>query len=208
MANLITLGRLILVLIIIALLEYASPDWQCLNIPLIIIAMLLDGLDGIVARKLHENSLFGALFDIATDRIIEIILWVALTKIGLVSIWIPIVFIIRGVLVDDLRKKYVLEGQAPFEVMRSRWGNFLVASRSMRFIYGSLKLFTFTWLLFLVPARVLWLDLYTRYFNTASLLTNALIYTTLACCLVRGAPIMLEEIFFKKKHEWWLSRRN
>ena len=71
MANIITLLRLLLVFVITALIEYASPLWQLLNVPLVMIIMSLDGVDGIVARACKETSLFGAVFDVAADRIMD-----------------------------------------------------------------------------------------------------------------------------------------
>ena len=84
---------------------------------------------------------------------LQIALWITLIKTGFVSIWVPIIFIVRGVLVDSLRKQH--ENIAPFSIMQTFWGRFLVASRMMRFFYGGLKFVTFTWLLFLVPIPTL-----------------------------------------------------
>ncbi len=82
MANLITLIRLILVFVIGAIALYASTSWQLLNVPLVVLNIILDGIDGIIARKRHETSTFGAVFDIAADRIIETTLWLILAELG------------------------------------------------------------------------------------------------------------------------------
>jgi CDP-diacylglycerol---glycerol-3-phosphate 3-phosphatidyltransferase len=198
MANLLTLIRLLLVIIIVALVEYAPPILQLLNVPLVIITMLLDVLDGIIARIRHETSLFGAVFDIAADRIIEITLWVSLIKSNLVPIWIPIIFIIRGTLVDSLRKKFSDEGKEPFSIMRTNLGQFLVVSRFMRSLYGALKLLTFSWLLFLLPAKNLWPDLWANNYFILQLVSNVLIYSTVLLCLLRGLPVIIEAIWLEK----------
>ena len=39
-----------------------------------------DGIDGYVARKLNQTSLFGATFDIAADRIIELTMWIVFCR--------------------------------------------------------------------------------------------------------------------------------
>ena len=80
-----------------------------------ILIFVSDGLDGYVARKRNETSLFGALFDIAGDRITELTLWIVATDTDLVPIWVPLVFIMRGVIVDTIRSSQTLaQGVAPF----------------------------------------------------------------------------------------------
>ena len=91
-----------------------SP-WSFASFFLIIFIFVSDGLDGYIARKRNETSLFGALFDIAGDRIVELTLWIVAADIDLVPIWVPLVFIIRGVIVDTIRSSNaVAEGMAPF----------------------------------------------------------------------------------------------
>ena len=198
MANFITLLRLLLLFLVIALVQYASPTWQLLTAPLSIVVMLLDVADGMIARARQETSLFGAVFDIATDRIIEISLWVVLLKSNFVSIWIPIIFVVRGVLVDALRKKYSDLGLEPFSIMRTVLGRFCVSSRSMRFLYGMFKLISFAWLLFLLPASVLWSNVYSANLPLISMVSYILIYSTLAICLIRGIPVILETILLQQ----------
>jgi CDP-diacylglycerol---glycerol-3-phosphate 3-phosphatidyltransferase len=192
MANLITLIRLLSVFVITALLLYAPPVWQLLNVPLVIIVMLLDGLDGIIARARSETSVFGAVFDIAADRIIEISLWITLTYVTLVSIWVPLIFLVRGVLVDALRKPHSNAGKTPFSIMRTKLGDFLVASRFMRFLYGAMKLITFAWLLFMLPFSSLWPDLWLENYTLVQVISYFLTYFTVFLCLARGLPVIVE----------------
>ena len=103
MANLITLSRLLLLLLVVVIAYQAPPLWQLLDVPLLIVVFVTDGLDGYVARKRNETSLFGAMFDIAGDRIVELTMWIVLADIDMVAIWVPLVFVIRGVVVDTIR---------------------------------------------------------------------------------------------------------
>src|SRR5690606_40605745 len=123
----------------------ASPEWQLLNAPLLLLIIALDGLDGYVARRRGEASAFGAIYDIAVDRVVENVLWLVLAHLGLVPIWVAIVFLTRGCIVDAVRYGKVASGHAVFS-MQSRIGAFLVASRFMRGLYGTLKAVTFGWL--------------------------------------------------------------
>src|SRR4029453_19029077 len=83
MANLITLSRLLLLFVVVAI-AYQPPTWlKLIDIPLLIFVFVTDGLDGYVARRRGEASQFGAMFDIAVDRIVELSLWVVFTHLDL-----------------------------------------------------------------------------------------------------------------------------
>jgi len=130
MANLVTLSRLLLLFVVVWLFYLPPTPWQLASFFLIILIFVSDGLDGYIARKRGETSLFGALFDIAGDRIVELTLWIVMADNALVPIWVPIDFIVRGVVVDTIRSSNaVAHGVEPFAVMRSRAGKFIVASQ-------------------------------------------------------------------------------
>src|SRR6478752_5082059 len=120
MANLVTLSRLLLLFIVVWLMYQQPTPWQFLSFFLIILIFVSDALDGYVARKRGESSLFGALFDIAGDRIVELTLWIVFADNALVPIWVPLVFIARGVIVDTIRSSNaVAHGLSPFALMRA-----------------------------------------------------------------------------------------
>jgi len=74
MANLITLSRLLLLFVVVAIAYQPSSWLKLIDVPLLIFVFVTDGLDGYVARKRRETSQFGAMFDIAVDRIVELTL--------------------------------------------------------------------------------------------------------------------------------------
>ena len=140
MANLVTLSRLVLLLLVVWLSYLPPTPWAFASFFLIIFIFVSDGLDGYIARKRNETSLFGALFDIAGDRIVELTLWIVAADIDLVPIWVPLVFIIRGVIVDTIRSSdAVAHGVAPFALMRSPLGKFIVAGKFVRILYAVVK---------------------------------------------------------------------
>src|SRR4026207_903872 len=137
MAILRTVSRLLLLLLVVWIFYQPLSPWSFANFFLIIFIFVSDGLDGYIARKRNETSLFGALFDIAGDRIVELTLWIVAADIDLVPVWGPLVFVIRGVIVDAIRSSNVAEeGMAPFALMRSQIGKFLVVGSFMRNLYG------------------------------------------------------------------------
>ena len=65
MANLITVARLMLLAGLVAIAYMAPPAWQIVHLPLAAVIFLMDGLDGWVARRRGEATVFGSIFDIA-----------------------------------------------------------------------------------------------------------------------------------------------
>jgi CDP-diacylglycerol--glycerol-3-phosphate 3-phosphatidyltransferase len=209
MANLVTLGRLIL-LLIAAWLFYLPPGpWGMFNFFLVIVVFVSDGLDGYVARKRNETSLFGALFDIAGDRITELTLWIVAADNDLVPIWMPLVFIIRGVIVDTIRSSNaVAEGKAPFALMRSHLGTFLVAGKFMRGLYAAVKGCAFSGLALLQPFPVVLPTLYGYVGWLTTALTYFFVYLSVVLCIVRGLPVVAEFVHVQKDDILRRRRRN
>jgi CDP-diacylglycerol--glycerol-3-phosphate 3-phosphatidyltransferase len=192
MANLITLFRFVLLFPLIVMAYSAPPHWQVLNAPLLILIVALDGVDGWVARRRNETSVFGSIFDVAIDRAVETVLWVVLADLDLVPIWVALTFIIRGTVVDAIRYAAISRGQTAFGMMRSPWGRFIVAGRFMRGFYGVIKAVTFAAIFIIQPWPALFPELWQQWGNTAGIIASLLVYTSVALCLIRGAPVILE----------------
>jgi len=192
MANLITLVRFLLLFLLVALAYWAPPRWQLVDAPLLILIIALDGLDGYVARARGETSVFGSIFDIAVDRVVENVLWIVLGHLGLLPMWVAIVFIVRGAIVDSVRYAAISDGDTVFGMMQSPLGRFLVASRTMRGLYGTVKAATFGWVLFLQPWPKLDPALWSRWSEAAEPITGALVFASVFLCLLRGLPVIAE----------------
>src|SRR4051794_30595699 len=113
-ANLITIGRLVLLFITIAMIYWGNAAMVLLAIPLVAIIFAGDGLDGYVARKRQSTSQFGAVFDIAGDRIVENAFWVIFAELQLVPVWIPLLVLTRSFVVDGIRSVSYAEGKTAF----------------------------------------------------------------------------------------------
>ncbi len=192
MANLITLSRLLMLLVLVLMLHSPPTWWQLLNLPLLILIFASDGLDGYVARRRGQSTLFGALFDIAADRIVENVLWVVLAVLGYAPVWVPILFIVRGAIVDAIRSHDASEGVAPFAGTQSWIMQALVSGRSMRIGYAVLKAVTFGYLVLFMPLQ--WLDFpgWTTHGTLIQTGANWLIWTTAILNLVRGLPVVVD----------------
>src|SRR6185312_15117776 len=73
LANWITMSRFPLLLITVLILYFGSPWARLAGVGLLFLGLMLDTVDGVVARMRGESSLFGSVLDIAADRTYELI---------------------------------------------------------------------------------------------------------------------------------------
>ena len=196
MANLITILRFPLLLVIILLLSMASPLARLITVFLLVVLILMDSLDGMVARSRNEVSLMGSVLDIMADRSVELVLWIYYAHLRLVPVAIPIIYVLRGTVVDSLRSVHVSAGTAPFKAMRTRAGKLIVGSPPMRTGYAASKLISFAGL-----ALTHSLGAYAAQGTVrpdtvylSSLVFNVASWVSVAFCLVRGLPVVVEAI--------------
>ncbi len=190
MANVITLLRLPLLALIVALLYQPSAGLRFVAGGLIVLLILMDTLDGVVARALHQESLIGSVLDIAADRAVELVLWVVFADLNRIPVLVPLVVVTRGVFVDALRSVAPARGMTPFGLMRSRLGRFLVKSPWLRTPYGVTKAAAFCLL-----ALYHGLALSATPGSGAAvvgLAAQVATWSAFALCLVRGLPVLIE----------------
>ena len=202
LANLITLSRLLLMLLVIVLVLKPPAAWQLfVAIPLTIMVFVSDALDGYVARRFQQTSKLGAVLDIAVDRTVEICFWIVFAAMGLIPVWIPLLFVIRGVLVDAIRAEGGKSGQAPFDIMRSALGRWLVAGHFIRAFYAVIKTTAFCLLILVYALPSLFGA--GQWFPAAQLAPATSVAWWLAwlaiglsvfLCIVRGLPVIAEFI--------------
>lgn len=196
MANLITLARLLLLIIVVLIAYQPFTVWHLVNVALLIFVFVSDGLDGYVARKRNETSVFGAMFDIASDRITELVMWIVLVDLEVVSVWVPLVFIIRGTIVDTIRANQVTSTEGtPFSMLQSPLGKWLVAGKFMRGFYATLKATTFCWLLLFRALPELWPELLRPWVPVFDTIGAILVYLSVFTCVIRGLPVVWEFMY-------------
>ncbi len=201
MANLITIGRIALLFLTVALIYAGGVATIAICMALIAITFALDGFDGWVARRRNETSQFGAVFDIAGDRIVETVLWVAFADLGLIPIWVPFLVITRGTVVDALRSLSYAEGMTAFgerNMMRSALTRWLTAGRFMRALFGYAKAIGFVFLT--------GLEAYRHDDVTGSLIGEvyglalvrwigcAIVWLAVALTVARGVPVIVDAV--------------
>jgi CDP-diacylglycerol--glycerol-3-phosphate 3-phosphatidyltransferase len=143
LANWITLSRFPLLLSSVLILYFGSPTLRLAGVALLFVGLMLDTVDGMVARRTGQTSLFGSVLDIAADRTYELVLWVCFADLRMIPVAIPLIIIARTTLTDAFRSIGVGQGTAPFAQHRTALGRFLVGSTWMRTGYAVTKTTTF-----------------------------------------------------------------
>jgi phosphatidylglycerophosphate synthase len=141
--NCITLSRFPLLLIWILILYLGSPPLRLAGVALLLLGLMLDTVDGIVARRTGQTSLLGSVLDIAADRTYELVLWVCFAELGMIPAAVPLIIVARTTLTDALRSIGVAEGTAPLAQHRTALARFLVGSSWMRTGYSVTKVTAF-----------------------------------------------------------------
>lgn len=187
MANFVSIFR-IFVMFYAAYLIYACEGdtvayvWALV---LTIIAFSLDGVDGYLARKLHEESKFGALLDIMGDRIVENTYWILFAVMGWINILFPLIAITRGFITDTIRSAAMEHGLTPFGMQVNPVCKFITGSKFMRISYAVAKVVAFV---LIVASKI-------------PVCPNAeLVWTigywaaifAIVFCVVRGLPVVIE----------------
>jgi len=170
-----------------------------LAVALTVTSIALDALDGHVARTKKMATPEGAQIDILGDRMIENMYFTYFAVVGMVSLWLPMLFFARGAATDFLRGLAMKAGHSGWgenAMLQSRWGHALVASRWSRGAYATLKCLCFCYLgleLALTRGPVALLGPVTVDMHAAIRAgAQLLVWMTAAFCVVRGLPVLLE----------------
>lgn len=187
MANFISIFRIFVMFLAVYLIYTHVGNTQAYVWALIltILAFSLDGVDGYVARKLHEESKFGALLDIMGDRIVENTYWILFAVMGWLNILFPLIAITRGFITDTIRSAAMEKGLTPFGMQVNPICKWITGSRFMRITYAVAKVLAFVLIVTakipdIAHAELLW----TIAYWTAVL--------AIVLCVVRGIPVMIE----------------
>jgi len=162
---------------------------------ILFVGLMLDTVDGMVARRTGQTSLFGSVLDIAADRTYELVLWVCFADLRMIPLSIPLIIIARTTLTDALRSIGVGQGKAPFAQHRTSLGRFLVGSTVMRTGYAVTKVVTFCGLA--LTQAFSGLDPSTGLPQAASTMLQVFRVTAwlaVAFCVLRGLPVVISSL--------------
>jgi CDP-diacylglycerol--glycerol-3-phosphate 3-phosphatidyltransferase len=179
---------------------FGHATWTNLAaVVLTVTSVALDALDGHIARKKQMATPLGAQIDILGDRMIENMFFTYFAVVGMVSLWLPVLFFARGAATDFLRGlalKAGYSGWAGNAMLQTWWGRALVASRWSRGLYAALKCACFCYLgleLALTRGPVALLGTVPSQAHlTIRAVAHILTWATAAFCLLRGLPVLVE----------------
>jgi len=196
--NKVTLLRVMVGFAAVSLFGHGA--WMnLLAVVLTVMSIALDALDGHLARTRKMATPVGAQIDILGDRVIENMYFTYFAVVGMVSLWLPMLFFARGAATDFLRGLVMKAGHSGWganAMLQTWWGRALVGSRWSRGVYAALKCVCFCYLgleLALTRGPVLLVGPMTVDAHaTIRAGAHVLAWLTAGFCVVRGLPVLLE----------------
>ncbi len=178
LANKITLGRVLIIPVIIVLLHFDPPNKiSCLVAAIcLILAGLSDALDGYIARREKQVTRFGKFLDPLADKLLICSILIMLSNLGWIPAWVVIIIIGRELVVTGLR------------AMAADQGVVIAADK-----YGKIKTIMQTLSLLLLTLHYEWFG-----FNPVPL-GQVLLYIALAVTIFSGVN------YFRVFHIHWLE---
>jgi phosphatidylglycerophosphate synthase len=167
-----------------------------------ICAIGLDGVDCYLARRFRMTSAFGAQLDILSDRVIENLFFIYFAASGQISVLVPVVFFVRGLLTDFLRgvaaTRGPVDGRAgigEFQrnwMLMEKWSARIVASRASRGAYAALKCVCFCALGVEWIMRHAQISAAAKWSGAIRLTASGIVFATVAFCVSRALPVFWE----------------
>lgn len=181
LANRITLMRMFLSLVIFVLIFHRSLWSLVLAFALLTIASISDGIDGVIARRTHTTTNFGAIVDPLADKILILATFLAFASIRelLIPIWAVFIILLREFTISTLRILAALHG----EVLKAEAAGKLKTTIQLISAFVILALLVLKALLKEYPVDWVWLTWLTR---NASVIARDLTIITALITLISG----------------------
>lgn len=191
MANFISIFRIFVAFFAIYLLFIPATWSYILAFLLTVIAFILDGVDGYVARKFNEASQLGSVLDIMGDRIVEASYWIVFAILGWLNPIFPIICVTRAFTTDSLRSVALAQGYTAFgetSMQTSKIGKFICSSKFMRISYAVAKVVAF---ILLILSNTPGFEICPM-FNLINIIAIISAWIAIIFCVIRGIPVVIE----------------
>jgi len=168
--NQITLSRIFLALVFMALYYTNIPVLVILSLFVYLVAIFTDMYDGYIARKTGVVTGFGKFFDPLADKILITVVMIALSHKGIIQSWFVSLILIREFLITGLRTLAAYKGIA---IQASNWGKIKTVVQmvwiSIAIVYDICGIISFSYLHNKIVAIILmvfaYLSLFLTYFS-------------------------------------------
>ena len=189
-ANIVSISRVFIAFIAIGLLFIKTQSAYIWAFVLTIIAFIMDGVDGYIARKYNQSSELGSVLDIMGDRIVEASYWIVFAVLGWINIIFPLICVARAFTTDSIRSVALSKGMTAFgdkSMQSTAWGKFICSSKFMRISYAVAKVAAFVLLIFAaIPG------LNQNIAEPTNLIAIILAWFAIIFCVVRAIPVVVE----------------
>lgn len=112
LANVITIGRIILVPIFLAILLTEMENKEILAFIIFLIASVTDAVDGYFARKYDQITELGKFLDPLADKLLIAAALLALVYLHFVAVWVATVIIFREIFITGFRFYFLVTDSA------------------------------------------------------------------------------------------------
>jgi len=126
--NTLTLFRICLIPLIVILLLTSYEGNEVLLLALFIFTALTDTLDGFLARRWNQITVFGELIDPLADKLLIASMFICMVELGKVPAWMVIVILAREFAVTGLRSIAASRG---IRTAASVWGKIKMDSQAV-----------------------------------------------------------------------------
>lgn len=101
--NRLTVARIVMAPVVMILLQEGSRGARWMALVVFVTAALTDLVDGHLARKYGWISNLGKFLDPLADKILVVLAWIGLAKLGLIPQWTTYIVVGRELLITGLR---------------------------------------------------------------------------------------------------------
>lgn len=131
LANKITLFRVVLVPVFMALMMLESTGARVAALVVFIIASLSDAADGYIARNYNQITNFGKFVDPLADKMLTTAAFLILLHYGRMSVWALMIVLAREFMVSGVRLVAAADGKV---IAASMWGKLKTVSQMVAII--------------------------------------------------------------------------
>ena len=177
--NKLTVSRMLITPVYLAVMMIDIPHRFLISAVIFSIAAVTDAIDGKLARKKNEITVFGKLLDPVADKMLTTAALLAFLKLGWCNVWIVMIILTREFAVTSIR---LIASSQGIVIPANIWGKLKTAAQ-MTFTIVIMLLAEDDGLFHIFSEKGLW---------TQSSISNILLWITAVLAAVSGAIYIMK----------------